>query len=222
MQPVLYKYTSTKEYHDAFPCAYRQWRADSHCNLIHGYSFSMKFYFGTDSLDVRNWAADYGGLKELKSRVFGNKPAIPANTKANIEIYQENGKALYNKIEEKTGRKFNKNGAVIKKDKDQNIQFIFPQISTDNIKLVEDYYEQEKDNDEISKEVNIEPIKVNTTTERNEYIKFPLDNKTNVLKILKKAGLEPKKDYKLSVEPISENFLRGMVKEIITRKNITK
>jgi len=26
----------------------------------------MKFYFGTDTLDVRNWAADYGGLKELK------------------------------------------------------------------------------------------------------------------------------------------------------------
>ncbi len=26
----------------------------------------MKFYFGTDDLDVRNWAADYGGLKELK------------------------------------------------------------------------------------------------------------------------------------------------------------
>ena len=66
LQHVLYKYTSTKEYHDAFPCAYRQWRADSHCNLIHGYSFSMKFYFGTNDLDVRNWAADYGGLKELK------------------------------------------------------------------------------------------------------------------------------------------------------------
>ena len=27
----------------------------------------MKFYFGTDLLDIRNWAADYGGLKELKS-----------------------------------------------------------------------------------------------------------------------------------------------------------
>ena len=65
-QPVTYKFTSTKEYHDAFPCAYRQWRADSHCNNIHGYSFSMKFYFGTNDLDVRNWAADYGGLKELK------------------------------------------------------------------------------------------------------------------------------------------------------------
>ena len=69
MQPITYKYTSTKEYIDAFPCAYRQFRADSHCNLIHGYSFSMKFFFGTDNLDVRNWAADYGGLKELKKEL---------------------------------------------------------------------------------------------------------------------------------------------------------
>ena len=66
-QPIVYKYVSTKEYHNAFPCAYRQWRADSHCNLIHGYAFSMKFYFGTDDLDARSWAADYGGLKELKN-----------------------------------------------------------------------------------------------------------------------------------------------------------
>ena len=63
---TAYKYTSTKEYHDAFPCAYRQWRADSHCNTIHGYSFSMKFYFGANSLDARAWVADYGGLKDLK------------------------------------------------------------------------------------------------------------------------------------------------------------
>jgi len=67
LPPVVYKYTSTKEYVDAFPCAYRQWLADSHCNVIHGYSFSMRFFFGTDHLDVRNWVADYGGLSELKS-----------------------------------------------------------------------------------------------------------------------------------------------------------
>lgn len=66
MTPVSYKFVSTKEYVDAFPCAYRQFKADSHCNMIHGYAFSMKFFFGTDSLDVRNWVADYGGLKELK------------------------------------------------------------------------------------------------------------------------------------------------------------
>lgn len=64
---MKYKFVSTKEYVDAFPCAYRQWRADSHCNTVHGYAFSMKFYFGTNVLDARNWAADYGGLKELKS-----------------------------------------------------------------------------------------------------------------------------------------------------------
>ena len=66
-QPVTYKFTSTKEYVDAFPVAYRQWRADSACNQIHGYAFSMKFYFGADELDVRNWVCDYGGLKDLKS-----------------------------------------------------------------------------------------------------------------------------------------------------------
>jgi 6-pyruvoyltetrahydropterin/6-carboxytetrahydropterin synthase len=27
----------------------------------------MKFFFGTNDLDVRGWAADYGGLKDLKS-----------------------------------------------------------------------------------------------------------------------------------------------------------
>lgn len=62
-----YKYVSTKEYVDAFPCAYRQWKADTHCNMIHGYAFSFRFMFGTDDLDVRNWVMDYGGLKELKS-----------------------------------------------------------------------------------------------------------------------------------------------------------
>ena len=66
LAPVNYKFTSTKEYVNAFPVAYRQWRSDSHCNQIHGYAFSMKFFFGTNDLDARNWAADYGGLKELK------------------------------------------------------------------------------------------------------------------------------------------------------------
>lgn len=65
-QPVAYKYTSTKEYHDEFPCAYKQWRADTHCNLNHGYSFSIKFYFGANELDRRGWVIDYGGLRELK------------------------------------------------------------------------------------------------------------------------------------------------------------
>jgi 6-pyruvoyltetrahydropterin/6-carboxytetrahydropterin synthase len=63
---VEYKFVSTKEYVDAFPCAYRQWKADSHCNKIHGYSFSIRLFFGTNELDARNWVADYGSLKPLK------------------------------------------------------------------------------------------------------------------------------------------------------------
>lgn len=68
-QPRQYKYTSTKEYHVAFPCAYRQWRADSHCNLIHGYAMSFHFEFEADTLDARNWVTDFGGLRELKDKL---------------------------------------------------------------------------------------------------------------------------------------------------------
>lgn len=64
---MSYKFYSTKEYKEIGPVAYRQWRADSHCNLIHGYALSFKFEFGTNELDVRNWAVDYGSLKPLKS-----------------------------------------------------------------------------------------------------------------------------------------------------------
>ncbi len=60
------KYISTKTYNQIGPVAYRQWRADSHCNLIHGYALSFHFEFECDTLDARNWCMDFGGLKPLK------------------------------------------------------------------------------------------------------------------------------------------------------------
>jgi len=60
------KYISTKTYNQIGPVAYRQWRADSHCNMIHGYALSFHFEFESDTLDVRNWVMDFGGLKPLK------------------------------------------------------------------------------------------------------------------------------------------------------------
>ena len=60
------KYVSTKTYTHLGPVAYRQWRADSHCNLIHGYALSFHFEFESDSLDSRNWVMDFGGLRPLK------------------------------------------------------------------------------------------------------------------------------------------------------------
>ena len=41
------KYRSTKTYKHLGPVAYRQWRADSHCNLIHGYALTFHFEFET-------------------------------------------------------------------------------------------------------------------------------------------------------------------------------
>lgn len=60
------KYVSTKTYKQIGPVAYRQWKAHSHCNLIHGYAMSFHFEFETDELDAYNWVVDYGGLKPLK------------------------------------------------------------------------------------------------------------------------------------------------------------
>lgn len=62
----MYKYISTKTYTEIGPVAYRQWRAESHCRLLHGYALSFKFEFGTNELDVRNWVVDYGSLRPLR------------------------------------------------------------------------------------------------------------------------------------------------------------
>ena len=63
------KYKSTKTYKHLGPVAYRQWRAESHCNLIHGYALTFHFEFEADTLDVRNWVMDYGGLRPLKEKL---------------------------------------------------------------------------------------------------------------------------------------------------------
>lgn len=61
-------YQSTKTYgHElGLSCAFRQWKADSHCRLIHGYALAFKFIFEADVLDARSWCVDFGGLKPLK------------------------------------------------------------------------------------------------------------------------------------------------------------
>ena len=63
------RFVSTKTYRQLGPVAYRQWRADSHCNLIHGYALTFHFEFECDTLDARNWCVDFGGLRELKYKL---------------------------------------------------------------------------------------------------------------------------------------------------------
>lgn len=64
-------------------CAFRQWGADhSHCHFIHGYQLKAKFWFGCSELDNKNWAVDFGGLKELKAQLqdtFDHTLCVAAN-----------------------------------------------------------------------------------------------------------------------------------------------
>jgi 6-pyruvoyltetrahydropterin/6-carboxytetrahydropterin synthase len=61
-------YISTKTYgHEiGLSACFRQWRAESHCRLLHGYALAVRFEFEADELDVRNWVVDFGSLKSLK------------------------------------------------------------------------------------------------------------------------------------------------------------
>lgn len=61
-------FLSTKTYgHNiGLSCCFRQWKAHSHCNQLHGYSLAVKFTFGCIELDHTNWCVDFGSLKSLK------------------------------------------------------------------------------------------------------------------------------------------------------------
>lgn len=47
-------------------CAFRQWRAKSHCRFIHGYALEVKLIFEAVELDENQWVIDFGGLKSVK------------------------------------------------------------------------------------------------------------------------------------------------------------
>ena len=53
---------STKTYgaERGLSCAFRQWAADSHCQLLHGYSLGFRFTFAAEQLDHRGWVVDFG------------------------------------------------------------------------------------------------------------------------------------------------------------------
>ena len=59
--------------------AFRQWRANSHCRFMHGYSFEFEFEFGSNKLDENNWVVDFGSLKDLEAwlrQTFDHKTLV--------------------------------------------------------------------------------------------------------------------------------------------------
>lgn len=59
---------STKTYTHSIglSCCFRQWRAKSHCNQLHGYALQVEVQFEAYNVDDKNWVVDFGGLKEFK------------------------------------------------------------------------------------------------------------------------------------------------------------
>ena len=62
-------YKSTKYFKEIGPCAYRNWRSDTDCYLLHGYCRSFKFVFGCKNLDRQGFVVDFGGLKDVKNQL---------------------------------------------------------------------------------------------------------------------------------------------------------
>lgn len=60
-------FQSTKTYgHEiGLSACFRQHRAHSHCNKLHGYALAVKFIFEAEDLEA-GWVVDFGGMKSLK------------------------------------------------------------------------------------------------------------------------------------------------------------
>lgn len=65
----MYRSSKTYGHEIGLSCAFRQWRAESHCRFIHGYALSIRLEFEADELDHHNWVIDFGGLKSFKQHL---------------------------------------------------------------------------------------------------------------------------------------------------------
>ena len=74
-------YQCSKQYgaEQGLSACFRQWRATSHCNRLHGYALAITIVFQADQLDGRNWVVDFGALKPLKEQLvnlFDHKTVV--------------------------------------------------------------------------------------------------------------------------------------------------
>tara|TARA_R110000824_G_scaffold111857_1_gene260661 strand:+ start:6394 stop:6840 length:447 start_codon:yes stop_codon:yes gene_type:complete len=78
----MYFVKKTYGHERGLSCCFRQWKAISHCRLLHGYSLSFAFMFRCNDLDDRHWVYDFGGLgwlKDFLSEHFDHTMVIAAD-----------------------------------------------------------------------------------------------------------------------------------------------
>jgi 6-pyruvoyltetrahydropterin/6-carboxytetrahydropterin synthase len=86
-------YRSVKTYgaERGLSCAYRQWAADSHCQLLHGYSLGFVFDFAAEQLDARGWVVDFGkagfgAIREWLHHMFDHTLLVAADDPSRSEF----------------------------------------------------------------------------------------------------------------------------------------
>ncbi|MGI3899039.1 MAG: 6-pyruvoyl trahydropterin synthase family protein [Janthinobacterium lividum] len=95
----VYRSTKTYDHNEGLSCTFRQWRAThSHCRLLHGYAFAIRFVFATRELDERHWCFDFGGMKPVRQwlhEMFDHTLLIAADDpeRARLEALGELGLA---------------------------------------------------------------------------------------------------------------------------------
>jgi 6-pyruvoyltetrahydropterin/6-carboxytetrahydropterin synthase len=87
------EHRSIKTYgHDVgLSCAFRQWRASSHCHCLHGYAMAVTIEFGAVDLDACGWVVDFGGLREIKDwlQVSFDHKTVVATDDPHLEWFRE-------------------------------------------------------------------------------------------------------------------------------------
>lgn len=63
----MHQSTKTYGHEVGLSACFRQHKATSHCNRLHGYALAVSLKFQAVSLDERNWVMDFGGLKPVKA-----------------------------------------------------------------------------------------------------------------------------------------------------------
>lgn len=52
-----------------YSCVWRNWRANSHCNQLHGYDLIFEINFESDILSHEGWVIDFGGMDDIKKLI---------------------------------------------------------------------------------------------------------------------------------------------------------
>lgn len=83
-------FTSTKKF-TGFPCTHRQWRAESHCRFVHGYSREFYFEFACNERTTEGWVVDFGGLKDVKQMLehYFDHTFLAAQDDPELSTWQE-------------------------------------------------------------------------------------------------------------------------------------